>query len=249
MKTQTVFLAWQDKAKTQSWFPIGRLDLADGNACEFRYVHGVKDAEKFAGFNPLMAFPDLGMIYRSDDLFPFFQNRVMNRKRDDFAEHLEQMELSGNPTPLEILSVNGGQRETDHFEVFPLLVCDDEGRFSCRFFLHGWRHTAKYSQERLASIQAGDPLFVALEFTNPMAKFGLQVQTMDFCMIGWTPRYLAHDLATALIQNNEKPEDIETKVIKVNRDAPMHQRYLIEFKGRFKKYRPMQSEEFKVLSK
>jgi len=249
MSRQTVFLAWQDKARTRRWFPIGRLNFASDGSCEFRYIQGAKDAEMNAGFKPLLAFPDVGAIYHSPELFPLFQNRIMNRNRDDFAEYLEQMDLSGDPTPLEILSVDGGQRETDHFEVFPLLVCDNEGRFSCRFFLHGWRHVAECAQKRLAnSIQPNDPLQVAIELTNPKTKIGLQIQTMDYCMIGWAPRYLAYDLSNALKQYDEKPEDTEIKVVNVNHDAPMHQRYLIEFKGRFNQYRPMQSAEFKDFS-
>ena len=249
MSAQTIFLAWQDKAQTKRWFPIGRLDMSHDGFCTFKYIQGVKDAIYEVGFKPLPAFPDFTKEYCSDELFPMFQNRVMNRNRGDFAGYLNQMDLSGDPNPLEILSVDGGQRETDHFEVFPLLLCDGGGHFSCRFFLHGWRYIAKYSQKRLASIQAGDPLLVTLELTNLKTKLGLQIQTMDYCMIGWAPCYLANDLNKAMLHENEKPEDIETKVIKVNHDAPMHQRYLIEFKGRFKKYRPMQSEEFKVLSK
>ena len=249
MNTQTVFLAWQDKAQTRRWFPIGRLDVVDDGSYIFKYVQGAKEAEKAVGFKPLLAFPDFTKVYRSAGLFPLFQNRVMNRNRDDFEKYLEQMELSGDPTPLEILSVDGGQRETDNFEVFPLLTCDSEGRFSCRFFLHGLRHVAECAQKRLAeSIRPGDPLQVAVELTNPKTKIGLQIQTEDYCMIGWAPRYLAHDLSTALTQLNERPEDPEIKVLKVNHDAPMHQRYLIEFKGRFNSHRPMQSSEFQPLS-
>jgi hypothetical protein len=248
MSEQTVFLAWQDKAQTRLWFPVGRLDLAPDGSCTFKYVRGAKNAEEKVGFKSLLAFPDFERVYQSAGLFPMFQNRVMNRNRDDFSEYLEQMDLSGNPSALDILSVDGGQRETDHCEVFPLLECDNDGRFSCRFFLHGWRHVAECSQKRLAEcVREGDSLQVALELTNPKTKIGLQVQTMDYCMIGWAPRYLAHDLSAALRQCDEKPENPEIKVVKVNRDAPMHQRYLIEFKGRFNNYRPMQSDEFKPL--
>lgn len=251
MKTQTVFLAWQDKARTRRWFPVGRLDLAHDGSCTFEYVQGAKEAKETVEFRPLLAFPDFTKVYRSMELFPLFQNRIMKQNRDDFAKYLEQMGLSVDVpfTPLDILSVDGGQRETDHLEVFPLLVCDDDGRFSCRFFLHGWRHVAECAQKRLAeSIRSGDRLQVAIELTNPKTKIGLQIQTMDYCMIGWAPRYLAYDLSNALKQYEEKPEDPEIKVIQINHDAPMHQRYLIGFKGRFNKYRPMHSPELQPLS-
>jgi hypothetical protein len=249
MTSQTVFLAWQDKAQSRRWFPIGRLDRIGDASYRFGYVGGGEEASKEAGFKPLLSFPDFYKIYQSRNLFPMFQNRVMNRSREDFEEYLAQMGLDGDPSLLDILSVDGGQRATDNFEVFPMLTCDEHGRFSCRFFLHGWRHVAECSQKRLAEcVREGDALQVALELTNPKTKIGLQIQTLDYCMIGWAPRYLAYDLCTALKQCDEKPENPEINVIQVNRDAPIHQRYLIEFKGKFKKYRPMQSDEFKLLT-
>ena len=60
MTAATLFLGWQDRARTQEWFPIGRLD-ADLNKplfC-FRYVEGVKRAHEKVGFRLLLEFPDL----------------------------------------------------------------------------------------------------------------------------------------------------------------------------------------------
>ena len=250
---KTVFLAWQDKAKTRRWFPVGRLDASDAGYV-FQYVNGAKEARDNAGFFPLFAFPDFQKTYESPVLFPTFQNRVMNNNREDFREYLEQLDLNqldlnDNISPLEMLAVDGGQRTTDHFEVCPLLECDDKGRFSCRFFLHGSRYMPECAQEKMAEcVKQGDSLQVALELTNPKTKIGLQIQTMDYCMVGWAPRYLAYDLSIALKSHDETPEDLEIHVVKVNRDAPINQRYLIEFNGRFNYHRPMQSDEFQPLS-
>ena len=74
-----------------------------------------------AGFPPLMEFPDLDETYWSPELFPVFQNRVMNRSRPDFADYLRHLDLPEGADPIEILRVNGGSRVTDTYEVFPKL--------------------------------------------------------------------------------------------------------------------------------
>ena len=84
MNTRTLFLAWQGR-KTREWFPVLDADVS------FRYTGGANRADKEAGFPRLIEFPDLYKAYRSPELFPVFQNRVMNRSRPDFAAYLRNL--------------------------------------------------------------------------------------------------------------------------------------------------------------
>jgi len=247
---KTLFLAWQDTAATRAWYPIGRLD-ADVNQSHFcfGYTRGAEMAHNKAGLDPLDAFPDFGKHYEASELFPLFRNRIMGEDRKDFKEYLQQLDLTPeHATPLEILALTGGERQTDNLEVFPKIERHKNGGFHCRFFLHGWRHVCEPSQRKLMSLKAGDTLRVAIELNNPATVNALQLQTPDdYHMVGWAPRYLVKDLLKAI---SESPTDIGATVVKLNPvPAPAKQRLLIEIRGRWPaKYEPMSTAEFQPLA-
>ena len=244
MSTKTLFLAWQDqdkRKKSHPWFPVGRLDIIEPELYRFRYIVGAK----LAGYIPFIDFPELYGDYRSSELFALFRNRVIAQGRPDRMAYLSNLDLPENATPFEILSVNGGTRVTDSYEVFPKLEKDADGYFTCRFFLHSWRHANKEAQERIDYLKPEEELYVTLELTNPATKLAVQIQTTDYYMIGWTPRYLVSDLAMAM---TEGPNDYTAKVVRVNpMPAPSSQRVLIEMRGRWKKHEPMSSKDFQPL--
>ena len=246
MSTRTLFLAWQDKKPSKAWFPVGRLDAdVEGSLYRFRYIGGAKRAQKEVGFPLLIEFPDLNEDYQSPELFPLFQNRVMNRARPDFTDYLHRLDLTEGADPIEILSTNGGHRVTDAYEVFPKIEKDDTGSFSCRFFLHGWRHINDAAKDRIDCLEQEEELYVTLELTNPATGLAVQIQTTDYYMIGWAPRYLVEDLVAAMA---EGPGKFGAKVVRINRQTILlKQRVLIEMYGCWAKYEPMSSEDFKPL--
>ena len=246
MTGRTLFLAWQDKAGSKAWFPIGRLDVSEeASKYRFRYIEGVKRAHSEVGFPPLLDFPEMERDYRSPTIFSLFKNRIMSPRRPDFADYMRSLDLPENADPIEILYVNGGYRATDHFEVFPKLTKKEDGSFVCRFFLHGWRYMNKQAQERLYTLNRGEELRLALELNNPATTLAIQVQTTDYHMIGWAPRYLVDDLATAM---SESLGEYEAKVVHVpERRARTGQRALIEMRGRWEKREPMSSPDYKPL--
>lgn len=252
MSIKTVYLAWQDKEMSRQWFPVGRLDAEiNPPLYRFRYIEGAKRAHYEAGFPPLIEFPELYKVYESTELFPLFQNRVINGARPDFADYLSYLGLSDRADPIEILSATGGSRVTDAYEVFPKLEKDEEGSFDCRFFLHGWRHVNQPAQERIERLEADEPLYVTLELANPETGFAVQIQTEDYHMIGWAPRYLVDDLVEAMAPATavtESQGDYCAKVIRVNPlPAPSKQRVLIQMSGRWDTHKPMSSEVFSPL--
>ncbi len=123
MNERTLFLAWQDSANTRLWFPVGRLDAAGRPVSyRFRYTLGAQRAQREAGFPLLLEFPELAREYTAPDLFPLFQNRVINPRRPERNHYLRTMDLDPDASPIEILSTSGGRRATDAYEVFPKLV-------------------------------------------------------------------------------------------------------------------------------
>ncbi len=100
MSTRTLFLAWQDRKPSKAWYPVGRLDAGVEESCyRFRYIGGAKRAQEEVGFLPLIDFPDLEGDYQSAELFPLFQNRVMNPARPDFADYLQRLDLTEEADP------------------------------------------------------------------------------------------------------------------------------------------------------
>lgn len=246
---KTLFLAWQDTAATRAWYPIGRLDADVAHSrFQFAYTQGAAMAHDKAGLEPLDSFPDFHKRYEASELFPLFQNRIVDPERRDFKEYVQQLDLSPeHATPLEILALTGGERQTDNLEVFPKIERHKNGGFLCRFFLHGWRHVCEPSQQKLLSLKSGDRLRVAIELNNPATVHALQLQTpADYHMVGWSPRYLVKDLIQAI---SESPTDISAAVVKVNPvPAPAKQRVLIEIKGHWPaNYQPMSTPEFQPL--
>ena len=205
---------------------------------------------KEAGFPRLDRVSTICMkAYRSPELFPVFQEpgrkRVMNRSRPDFAAYLRNLNLPDGADPIEILAVNGGSRVTDAYEVFPKLVKQEDGSFTCRFFLHGWRHVSQAAQHRRAELTQGEKLYMTLELANPATGLAVQIQTTDYHMIGWTPRYLAHDLAKGM---NHASTTYEAKVVRTNpQSASSEQHVLIEMTGNWGQHEPMIGDDFEPL--
>lgn len=240
MDTRTLFLAWQDQ-RTRQWFPIGRLDADSGY--RYRYVAGVQRAKE-AGFRGVHDFPDHDRDYRSDRLFALFRNRVMAAGRPDRHDYLRSLDLPDDADPFMILSVSGGRKVTDVYEVFPKLVKELDGTFCCRFFLHGNRHVPEASQQRADRLQALEPVRITLELTNPRTVLAVQIQSDDNHVLGWAPRYLVSDLVAAMsetprysawvVRNNEPP-------------VPRSHRVLIEMRGSWDRHEPMRGGDFEPL--
>ena len=230
MSARTLFVAWQGHAPSHEWFPVGRLDAdVEQPLYRFRYTGGAERALNGGGFRRLIEFPELLKDYQSAELFPLFQNRIMNPSRADFADYLRSLDLGDDADPIDILAANGGRKTTDSYEVFPLIEKHPDNRFSCRFFLHSWQHANEKAQERIGHLKQDEALHVTLELTNPATGLAIQLQTTDYYMIGWSPRYLVHDLAPAVV---EPSGSCEARVVRINpQPAPSTQRVLIELSG------------------
>jgi hypothetical protein len=243
---KTLFLAWQDTAHSREWFPVGRLDvLAAPAAYRFRYTWGAERARNRAGFTPLLDFPKLDQVYESAELFPLFQNRVLSSSRQDFRDYLKALDLPVTAEPVEILAISGGTRVTDNFEVFPKLERGADGSFCCRFFLHGARHVSAAARDRITKLTPEEPLYVTLELTNLFDGVAIQIQTTDYHVIGWAPRFLKEDLLEAMVH---APSGYRAKVVRLNPlPVPSKQRLLVELSGHWPEREPMSGADFQPL--
>lgn len=248
MSDRIFFLGWQAH-ESRAWFPIGRLDaLKQNGGYQFAYTKGAQKAAEEHGFEPLYDFKNLKQTYHSVELFPLFKNRIMTPGRRGFQEYLKLLDFEGmKPDPLEIMAVDGGYRATDTYQVFPKISKDENGCFQARFFLHGWRHTNDAAKKRLEKLEAGENLYVTVELTNPETTTAVQIQTEDYQVLGWAPRYLVHDLVHAMAHS---PDVLKCQVVRYNpMPAPAKQRVLIELCGQWPSdFSPMEGSDFELLA-
>lgn len=241
---KTLFLAWQ-APDFRHWFPVGRLDADPEHAkFIFRYTQGALEAKE-RGFHPMPSFPMLYKSYQSDELFPMFKNRVLGSQRKDFGEYLRTLALE-HDDPIEILSITGGERQTDSFEVFPKINKQPDGSFHCRFFLHGLRYMSNPAQKRAMVLREGEELGVSIELTNPKTGIAIQLTSQDYEFVGWTPRYLVNDLLKTLADVSM----IKATVVQVNpSDVPVNRRVLVEFQGHLPaNVQPMAGDQFQPIA-
>lgn len=227
---QALFVAWQ-QPDSRRYYPVARLASGVGAAhdlYEFAYVRGADEAAA-VGFHPFLAFPDLHGVCRSAELFPFFTNRLMSRKRPDFLAHVERLGLDASADDMAILARSGGTRATDSIELFPLPIFDPEiGWYQTCFWMHGFRHLTPQQLARLFKLQPGEPLLPVHEPANPHDANAIGLLTEDQIHVGYVPRSLASDAVHLLKQCST----FRIFVQRVNPDpAPMQQRLLCDLQS------------------
>ena len=194
---QAVFVAWQ-QPESRRYFPVGRLESGTGPESaryEFAYIQGALDAAK-EGFQPFLAFPELDRVYRSEELFPFFANRVMSRSRSDFADCVKRLGLDPETADeMSILARSGGVRATDSVELFPMPTFDSAaGCYRTHFLMHGFRHLEPDEQKRVLRLKQNERLELVPEPTNPNDPKAIRLKTCDASFVGYVPRYVLEDV-------------------------------------------------------
>lgn len=240
-----LFVAWRGTDPHRGWGPVGRLEH-DGAVYRFCYTQG---ARTLHGFQPFPQMDDLGQVYESEELFPLFANRLLSPKRPEYEAYLRWggFEPGTQPDPIAILGVTEGKRETDSIEVFPCPIPGADGCYLNKFFLHGLRWMPQAAHQRILRLADNERLFVMLDVGNKHDPNAVAIRTdEERTMIGYVPRYLAHDVWELLRQC--QPDFIELFVQQVNRDAPMQQRVLCRMHACWPDdFRPCDDESFRPI--
>lgn len=203
--------------------PVGRLTqyTADGEI-RFRFVY-LKLAERQQDFTPLPGLPQLHEVYDAGVLFPVFANRLMPRDRPDYQHFLDQLDLSIEADPFEVLARSEGVRATDRVEVFPAPARTSDQALTTLFFARGIRHLDG-AAEALEQVAIRDELLLEREPTNPINDRAILMNTRTGERVGWTPDYLL-DLLYELRELNDGWPTITVEHINDPR-TPSHLRLL-----------------------
>ena len=110
-------------------------------------------------------------------------------------------------------------------ELFPCPVPDEQGCYLNKFFLHGLRYMPEAAKARVLTLEQDEPLYPMPDLCNPADPNAVALRTVngDRVMLGYAPRYLAHDVWKLFQECG--PDFIEVFVYRVNRDAPPFFRY------------------------
>lgn len=242
----TLYALWQDPV-SRLWHPVGLLGHS-GSKYYFQYTRGALSSEHF---EPFARMRDLGKKYESESLFPTFANRLISKNRPEYKSMISWLGLNSDTPDIQfhMLSLLGGQRETDKIRMIPRPERSSSGTFKIRFFVHGLRYMVDDAADEVAKLDNGEELILGLEANNPKDKDAISVsKASPGCMLGYVPRYYAHDLRK-VIQDKECKR-LNVKVVKVNPDAPLSMRLLCEVESTWPAgYVPFVSEEYLPLEK
>jgi hypothetical protein len=244
MDMTDLYVAWRDP-ENRSWFPVGRLSF-NGKAYRFVYTKG---ARKSPHFIPFGRMEDLDAVYESLELFPLFANRLLSKKRPEYHDFLQWLDVpAGQDDPLTLLARTGGIRETDTLAVFPCPERQSDNTYSVQFFSHGLRHLSAGSAERVHNLRPGEQLYLMLDFQNSHDPWAVALRTDDpLALVGFCPRYFAQDFR--LLLDRSGPKAVRVIVERVNHDAPVQLRLLCRFTAPWPEgFRPCAEEAYEPLA-
>jgi hypothetical protein len=214
-------VTWRDRTVRRT-YPVGLL-IASEAGFGFSYLPA---AATTPGFRPFVNFPDLGRDYRASTLFPFFTQRVMDRRRPDHSDYLQALGLGESATEIDVLGRSNGQRKGDTVQVILEPQIDADGGVDHVFLVSGVRHAPGDPENKAEHLGAGDPLTLQAEPRNPSNPEAMLVCTTQGDPLGWVPDALLH-LAHEIAKGN-----YQLTVVRVNgADWPSHLRVIVRLTG------------------
>ncbi len=234
-----LIVAWEHP-DTRAISPVGVLTY-EGFSYSFAYLRRALDV---VGFRPLLGFPDLHRRYESNELFPFFAQRVMDSHRPDYARYVDRLGLDpAEFEPWEQLARSEGTRQGDTIQLLPWPGLDAKGTWRCRTLVHGlrWittrattvdgltrRVTRAELEAALGSLAAGDGLTLIEEPANSYNSRAVIVASSFRTPLGYLP-----DLLTEGVGRLSQSVAVTARVVRVNGpDAPAHLRLMMELSAR-----------------
>lgn len=241
---KSIYIIWQDPTKeSRMWNPVAKLTRTKENRYIFNYTNGAKH-KKFSPFPRMLKLED---VYHSEELFPFFKNRIIPENRPEFLEMLDWVGLKReNLDLLDLLSISGGSRGTDNFRIINIPKIED-GYYIQKFFVSGISHCTDQEKENIKNFSQNEKLCIKLEDNNPHDKNAIMLlRTTDGKKVGYYPHYLNVDLRKIISMESECHEKAcDITVDKVNLTAPEQYRLLCTLKIKWPDgFIPFESNEY-----
>lgn len=243
----SLLVCWQNPT-TRGWQPIGRLSY-NGEYYSFSYTQSAQKSFEAGQFFPLGVMDRLDRIYKSETLFPIFNNRLLTKSRPEYSDYLGWLGFEGESvTDMDELSRSGGIRATDNLQLFPIPEKNNDDYYSVQFFAHGVRHFTSSIREQVQNLHVGDRLYLMKDVQNPYDKLALILRTDSPPeYVGYCPSVLAHDF-NQLLDGDNGIDNVEVTVSKINPDSPLQYSLLCEFRSPWVAgFQPFMGKDFEVV--
>lgn len=225
--------------------PVGVLTRRScGDDARYRFAY-LKAAEQFEGFNGLPGLSDLHSVYESEQLFPVFRNRQMPRRRPDYEDFVQRLNLDVETDPFEVLIRSEGWKATDRVEVFAHPERTQDGDLTTLFFLRGIRYLDG-ADEATLEVRVGDVLGLEDQPSNPVNTHAVLICTRTGRRIGWVPDCLVD--AIHELREQEAPIEVTAEHINDER-APLHMRLLCRLRAPWPEgYQPFTGPDYQSIA-
>lgn len=210
---------WQD-VESRALVPVGWLEFT-GTGFEFSYT---EEARRHERFTPFPAFPRLGEVYRSVDLFPYFAVRLISAADPSYEAVLDAVGLTGrDATPAELLALAPDSHH-DTIQVVPEPNEAIDGSLERTFLVSGFRYADDLADgeagRAMARLRPDDRLELVPEPTNPHNSRAIKIASQG-TQLGWLPDYLVDEVHGYLATGRR----VEVVVERANRpEVPSHVR-------------------------
>ncbi|MDC9497130.1 MULTISPECIES: HIRAN domain-containing protein [Pseudoalteromonas] len=237
-----LYVVWQDD-ETRMWHPVAKLikEPVSSDEKKFVYKFHYTNGAKNKNFKAFLRLDELSKTYVSNELFKFFNNRLLPKNRPEFKQMIEWSGLDiRSADELEFLGITGGERKTDNFRVVTVPKLDGE-YFTIKFFVSGFKYISDECKDLAKKLTVGSELKLKHELDNQHDSNALIVLHDGENKLGYCPRYLNNDL-----KNLINSQEYFLTLIKVNETAPHRFKFLCEFKSKIPKdYECFISDEYK----
>ncbi|EMK3382404.1 hypothetical protein V8054_000609 [Vibrio parahaemolyticus] len=221
---KSVFIVWKD-LQDGMWHPVAKLTRTK-KLYRLNYTQGSNHPR----FAPFPRMEDRSKVYTSEELFAFFRNRILPQNRPEFKKVLEWSDITVDSyDELDLLSITGGARQTDQFQIIAQPQLTDSKNYSIKFFINGIRYLPEDNIDRISRLTKGDELRFHFEDCNEYDCNAVFATTSDEeqIKVGYCPKYFNSDIRTLMKDPNLK--NYVLTVSRVNKDAPAPYRLLCEF--------------------
>jgi hypothetical protein len=243
--TTELILVWKNP-KGNVWIPVGKL-YYKSKKYFFEYTKGAIKASDDGYFIPFGQMKNLGDIYESKELFPIFQNRLLQKSRSEYDDYLEWLALDRKMvTPLEELARSGGIRATDNLQLFPV-PASINNLYEVKFFSHGIRHLPPHYIERINHLSSGEKLYLMRDVQNEYDSYAIALRTGNPTeIVGYVPRFFSEDLTKLL--RLVHPNEINVVIERINMEAPLQFKLLCKVNSIWpNNFKPFEQELFESI--
>jgi len=206
-------LVWKDP-KSKRRYVVG--ELSRNGQFEFSYANEVHAAID-AGFELLIAFPDIDKTYKNENLFPVFASRLPDPKRKGIEAILKKYGVSEYDA-YKLLKSSGARLPIDNLEFIDPIFDLESEKVVRNFYVAGTGFCLGCegsSCKESIEVQLNEELRLEPEPKNRHDQHAIRITNNVGALLGYLPRYYAKGVSQ-LMRNNVT---ITCKAIEINKTS------------------------------